>query len=112
MRGPNIDSDHYLVKITLNQKLPKIYIKKTRDWTGMWNKSNLKNLIKCLGYRTASYTKLSKQTQQQDVEQEWEQIRMAITEAANEVIQKEDKKQRSEWWDKDCQLAIKRKNDA
>ena len=112
MRGPNIDSDHYLLKITLNQKLPKIYIKKNRDCTGMWNKSNLKNLIKCLEYRRALYTKLSKQTQQQDVEQEWEQIRMAITEAANKVIQKQDKKQRSEWWDKDCQLAIKRKNDA
>jgi len=30
------------------------------------------------------------------VEQEWEQIKMAITEAANEVIQKQGKKQRSE----------------
>jgi hypothetical protein len=79
---------------------------------GMWNKSNLKNPIKCLEYRRTLYTKLSKQTQQQEVEQEWEQIWMAITEAANEVIQKQDKKQRSEWWDKDCQLAIKRKNEA
>jgi len=77
----------------------------------MWNISNLKNPIKCLEYRV-SYTKLPKQTQQQDVEQEWEQIRTAITEAANEIIQKQDKKERSEWWDKDCQLAIKRKNDA
>jgi len=25
MRGPNIDSDHYLLKIIVNQKLPKIY---------------------------------------------------------------------------------------
>jgi hypothetical protein len=48
MRGPNIDSDHYLRKIILNQKLPKIYIKKNRDWMGMWNKSNLKHPIKCL----------------------------------------------------------------
>jgi len=111
MRGLNIDSDHYLLKITLNQKLPKVYIKKNRDWTGMWNKSNLKDPIKCLEYRRALYTKLSKQTQQQDAEQEWEQIRTAITEAANEIIQKQDKK-RSEWWDKDCQLAIKSKNDA
>jgi len=112
MRGLHIHSDHYLLNIILNQKLPKIYIKKNRHWTGMWNKSNLKNPIKCLKYRTALYTKLSKQTQQQDIEQEWKQIRMAITEEANEVIQKQDKKQRSEWWDKDCQLAIKRKNDA
>ena len=46
MRRPNIDSDHYLLKITLNQKLPKTYIKKNIDWKGMWNKSNLKNPIK------------------------------------------------------------------
>jgi len=37
---------------------------------------------------------------------------VATTEAANEVIQKQDKKQRSEWWDKDCHLASKSKNDA
>jgi len=79
-----------LLKITLNQKLTKVYIKKNRDWTGMWNKSNLKNLIKCLEYKTALHTKLSKQAQHQDVEQEWEQIRTAITEAANEVIQKQE----------------------
>jgi len=34
MRGPNIDSDHYLLKITLRQKLPKVYIKKNRGWRG------------------------------------------------------------------------------
>jgi hypothetical protein len=35
---------------------------------------------------------------------------MALTDAANEVIQKQSKKQRSEWWDEDFQLAIRRKN--
>jgi len=35
MRGPNIDSDHYLLKITVNPKLSKIYLKKNRDCTGM-----------------------------------------------------------------------------
>jgi endonuclease/exonuclease/phosphatase family metal-dependent hydrolase len=26
MRGPNIDSDHYLLKVIVNQKLQKIYL--------------------------------------------------------------------------------------
>ena len=112
MRGPNIDSDYYFLKITLNQKLPKIYIKKNRDWTGTCNKSNLKNPIKLLEYRKALYSILSKQTQQQGIEQEWEQIKKAIIEAANEVIQKQDRKQRSKLWDQDCQLVITRKNEA
>jgi len=38
-----------------------------------------------------------KQTQHQEGEQEWEQIKTEITEAANEVIQTQSKKQRSEW---------------
>jgi hypothetical protein len=58
MRGPNIDSDH-LLKVIVNQKLPKIYLKKNRDRTGMWDKSNLKNPIKLQEYRRVLYTKLS-----------------------------------------------------
>jgi uncharacterized protein (DUF2236 family) len=112
VRGPNIDSDHYLLKIIVNQKLPKIYLKKNRDRVGMWDKSNLKNPIKLREYRRALHTKLLKQTQHQEMKQEWEQIKTAITEAANEVIQTQNKKERSEWWDEDCQLAIRRKNEA
>jgi len=112
MRGPNIDSDHYLLKIIVNQKLPKIYLKRNRDRTGMWEKSNLKNPIKLQEYRRVLYTKLSKQTQHQEVEQEWEQIKTAITEATNEVIQTHNKKQRNEWWNEDCQLAVRRKNES
>jgi endonuclease/exonuclease/phosphatase family metal-dependent hydrolase len=33
IRGPNILSDHYILKIIVNQKLPKIYLKKNRDCT-------------------------------------------------------------------------------
>jgi len=53
----------------------------------------LSNLIKLLEYVRALYSVLSKQTEQQDVEQEWEQIKKAIMEAANEVIGKQDRKQ-------------------
>ena len=86
MRGPNIDSDHYLLKIMVNQKLPKIYLNKNRDHTGMWDKSILKNPKELQEYRRVLYTKLLKQTQHQEVEQDWEQIKTEITEAANEVV--------------------------
>jgi hypothetical protein len=112
MRGPNIDSDHCLLKIIVNQKLPKIHFKGSRNRTGMWDKSNLKNPIKLQEYRRALYTKPSKQTQHHDVEKEWQKIKMVITDVINEVTQKQSKKQRSKWWDEDCQLAIRRKNEA
>jgi len=55
---------------------------------------------------------LKNQTQSQDVEQEWDLIKRATTEAVNETIQTQSKKQKNEWWDKDCQLAIREKNEA
>ena len=38
MIGPNIVSDHFLLKIIANQNLPKIYLKKNRAQTGTWDK--------------------------------------------------------------------------
>jgi len=111
MRGPNIDSDHYLLMIIVSQNLPKIYTKKNIVQSVTWNKSNLKNPTKLLEYRKALYTKLENQYQLQDMEQEWDQIKKAITEAAQETIQTQNKKQKNEWWD-DCQQAIKEKNEA
>jgi hypothetical protein len=63
-------------------------------------------------YRKALYTKLGNQPQAQDVEQEWNQIKKAITEAAQETIQTQNNKRKNGWWDNDCQQAIKEKNEA
>jgi hypothetical protein len=100
MRGPNIDSNHYLLKIIMNQKLQKIYLKKNRDCTRMWNKANPKNLIKLQEYRRTLFTKMLKETHHQDVEQEWEHIKTVIIKAASEVIQMHNREQRREWRDK------------
>jgi hypothetical protein len=48
-----------------------------------------------LEYRKAIYTKLGNQTQLQDVEQEWDQIKKAITEAAHEIIQTQNKNRKT-----------------
>jgi hypothetical protein len=44
MRRPNIDSDQYLLKIIVNQKLPKIYYIKNTAFIGRWDESNLNTL--------------------------------------------------------------------
>jgi len=35
LRGPNVDADHYLLKIIISQNLPKIYTKKNKGQTIM-----------------------------------------------------------------------------
>jgi endonuclease/exonuclease/phosphatase family metal-dependent hydrolase len=39
LTGLNIDSDHYLLKIIISQNFPKIYTKKNRVQTDLWNKA-------------------------------------------------------------------------
>jgi hypothetical protein len=112
LRGTNTDSEHYLLEIIMSQTILKIYTKKNTVQTELWNKSNLTNPTKPLDYRRALSAKLKNQTQYQDVEQEWIQIKRAITEAVYETIQTQCTKQKNEWWDNDCQLAIREKNEA
>ena len=97
MRGPNIDSDHFHLKIIVNQNPPKIYLKKNRAQIRTWDKSSLKNPFKLQEYRRSLHTKLMRQTQHQDAEKEWEEIKKAITEAAKEVIHTQSKKQTNDW---------------
>lgn len=44
-KGPNTDSDNFLQKVTIKQKLLRIYRKKALKLK-KWNKTNLENQIK------------------------------------------------------------------
>jgi len=50
VRGPNIDSDHFLVKAVIKQKLCIVYKKKLKPAL-KWNKINLQNPSKLKEYR-------------------------------------------------------------
>jgi hypothetical protein len=65
--------------------LPKIYWRK-RAQTKKWNKANLQKPVKLRQYRTSLYNKLKHLPEVDDVEEEWEGLKIAITEAANETI--------------------------
>jgi len=49
MRGPNIDSEHFLVKAVIEQKLSVIYKKKLKP-SLKWSKINLQNPSKLKEY--------------------------------------------------------------
>jgi hypothetical protein len=45
----------------------------------------------------------------QDINDEWEQIKRAIVDAARNVIQIQGKPPRNKWWDEECKKIIKKK---
>jgi hypothetical protein len=58
MRGPNCDSDHFLVKTIIKQKLIRTQTNAVK--TIKWNQNNLQNTIKLKQYRTCLRDKLNK----------------------------------------------------
>jgi len=108
LRGPNCDSDHFLVKIIFKQKLittQKEFVNKLR-----WNTSNLKPPEKLGAYNKRLNDRLENQEEIQNVEEDWQNIKTAILEAANETIQTQTRITYNEWWDEECKEVINEKN--
>jgi hypothetical protein len=113
MRGPNIDSDHFLVTTIIKQKLSVIHKKKQKPVL-KWNKINLQTPLKLKEYRSLLHNKLINLTPKQNTDYEWEQIRVkaAIVDATRDVIQTKSTPPRSEWWDEECKKIIQDENEA
>ena len=109
LRGLNCDSDHFLVKTIIKQRLitrPRGNI----DDRKKWKLDNVQNPLIVKQYRQKIYEKFLQKRQQADINQEWENIKSVILESAEETIEIREKNTRNEWWDEDCKTAISRKN--
>jgi hypothetical protein len=71
----------------------------------------MQNPIKFRQY-TSLHNKLKAIQYINNIDEEWERIKELIMEAANEVIQTQNRTPRNEWWDEECRQCIKRKNKA
>jgi len=107
MRGLNCDSDHFLVKSIIKQKLIGTQMKTIKQ--RKWNQTNLQDHAMLKQYRTWLHNRLRGKEVQQDIEGEWTQIKEAIIESANEVIQTQTTSSRNEWWDESCKLIMSQK---
>ena len=110
MRGLNCDSDHFLMKTTIKQKLVGTQMKTIKQI--IWNKSNSQDPAMLKQYRKYLHNRLIGKEVQQDIEGVWTQIKEAIIESANEVIQTQTTSNRNEWWDESCKVKMSQKNGA
>jgi hypothetical protein len=76
------------------------------------NKTNIQDPSKLRQYRTSLHNKLKNTPDTNNINEEWERIKEAITDAANEVIQIQNRTPRNEWWGEECRQHIKKKNEA
>ena len=106
----NCDSDHFILKIIIKQKLIRAQIKVVKQ--AKWNQSNLQVPAKLKQYRKCLYNKLIGKEVHQDIEEEWTNVKKTIIESANEVIQTQNTFNRNEWWDESCKPIMTQKNEA
>ena len=107
MTGPNINSDPFLVKAVIKQKLSVIHKKRLKTVL-KWNKINLQYPSELEEYRSLLHNKLVNLAPKQEIDDEWEQIKIAIVDSAREVIQTLGKSPRNEWWDEERRKIIKK----
>ncbi|XP_024884727.1 craniofacial development protein 2-like [Temnothorax curvispinosus] len=108
-RHANCDSDHYLVKVKVRQKIFGSN-KDKRKKRLKWDVGRLK-VEKVVG--DTFRKKINEESQSgEDIKRTWEAIREAITKAAKLAIGEKQRGRNEEWFDQECRNAIKAKNEA
>lgn len=111
-RGPNIDSDHYLVKVVVRAR---ISVQHNRQPTlERWDVDKLQNEDIKQKYVNSLEMKIidGMGSEQQSVDDAWNQIRRNVESAATETVGKRTGNKRNNWYDDECQLALDEKNAA
>jgi hypothetical protein len=111
MRGPNCDSDHFLIRTNVRHRTSCTYHKKQKHKI-RWDINKLKNKDVKKDYQSHVKGKLKVNERKQDVNEEWINIKNAILETAKEEIGEQSRGRNQNWYDEECQKATKEKNDA
>ena len=108
-RGPSCDSDHFLVKATLRERLSNAHKNQGRK-KKRWNIDKLKYEEELNLYQQRVNENLKETVESQDVQIEWNKIKNVIVEAAKESIGEKTGRRNEEWFDEECRVAIQEKN--
>lgn len=112
-RGPDCDSDHYLVKIKFRERLSHMN-SGVRAYRRKWNLDKLKDPDKLVEFK--EYTdkiiieELARCEDMEDIEGRWSSIKKAIEKSAEEVIGERERGRGEDWFDNDCLKALNMRN--
>jgi len=102
---PSCDSDHFLVKVTLRERLSNALKNQGRK-RKRWYIDKLKNEEDLNLYQQKINEKLEDTIGIQDVQRERNKIKNVIVEAAKESLGEKKGKRNEEWFDEECRTAI------
>ncbi|KAG8235926.1 hypothetical protein J437_LFUL014282 [Ladona fulva] len=115
-RGPNCDSDHYLVKAKIRERIIKTekgpeMVKRRWDTDKLNEDTEVrKQYQKALASKMQ--TNSQERTNETKIEKEWEKIKEVIKEAAEETIRENKRTRNADWFDDECAQIIQEKNKA
>ncbi|XP_039298026.1 uncharacterized protein LOC120354685 [Nilaparvata lugens] len=110
-RGPNCDSDHFIVKVVVRQRLSML-AGKQKVVPIRWDVEKLKSERVRSEYLRLIQAKTLSSSEADGVEEVWTKLANGLKEAANEAIGQKRWKRNEGWYDNECREAIREKNEA
>lgn len=110
-RGPNCDSDHYLVKAIIAQKLSKVE-EQRKSTRKHWDLEKLKRKDVNDEYQRSIENRLTSIEEDGDIDEYWNELEVVIKEVAEEKVGEKKRERNSSWFDEECMDAIRKKNEA
>lgn len=107
-RGANIDSDHFLVGVHLNQPILKNMTGFNSNRKGLRIPENEEELIR---YGKTLTEVLAKIEKEKNIQTKWENITQAIGKATNEITPKRGLNKKP-WFDEECIKVTQKKTEA
>lgn len=102
-----MDSSHFLQRVIIKQKLLIIYTEKILPFQ-KWIKPNPRKQINLRQHRTLLYNRLKNTVDQQEINEDWEHIKTAITESSKETIHLHEKSSQNKRRDERCNKPLKK----
>jgi len=104
-RGANCDSDHYLVKVRIRQKISSA----ARAKGGRrikWNIEKLKTEQVVEEYQNEVTRNLTVTCNNEGMANEWSNIECAVINATSQTLGKKNPRQNEDWFDQECANAM------